>query len=160
MAVNTPQNPNQFNQAPVLGMTDLRFNGNTLAVQFDPAGAGTLVSGQACKWSTVASGVPMVVPSTAASDIVAGFVNFNIKDISYVPGNHLEISQSGNVQYLLAGAAIDRGEELTQDPSTVGEVIPVTGASGFPIVGYALDSVADTDLVRVWLYAPVARLDS
>ena len=75
-------------------MVDQRFNYNTLTVQFDPAGTGTLVAGQAVKWSTTAGGVPMVVPSLAVADVVAGFVNYNMKNPSFVPGDFLEISQS------------------------------------------------------------------
>lgn len=158
-------NPNQFTEAPFLGMTDLKYNYNTKSVRFDPAGSGTLVGGCAVKWSTVASGVPMVLPSTAQADVVAGFVNFNFKDKVYNAGDMLEISQDGNVMFLYATAAINRGTKVVSIPSAVaggcnGGVAATTGSSGFPIVGYALDTAATGTLFRVQLQTPSGRLDS
>lgn len=156
---------NQFTETPILGELDQRFNYNTLNVMFDPAGSGTLSPGQAVKWSTNASGVPMVVPSTATADKVAGFVNYNIKNAVFVPGNLLEISQRGNVIYLTAVAAINRGQEVTSLPSgiaggCIGGVTPVTGSSGLPKVGFALDTVAVGSLVRIEMQCPANTLDS
>jgi len=156
---------NTFGMSPILGQNDLRFNGNTLECQFDPAGSGTLVAGQAVKWSTVSGGVPKVVPSTATSDVCAGFVNYNIKNASYVAGDQLQISMSGNVIYAYAALAVSRGQQLTSLPSgvsggTVGGVIPVTGSSGLPIVGWALDSAVIGSLMRVFVQTPSYRLDS
>lgn len=158
-------NPNQFTELAFLGMVDARFSYNTLPVQFDPAGSGTLVGGCAVKWSTVANGVPMVVPSTAQADVVAGFVNYNIKDVSYSAGELLEISMEGNVMYLYATAAINRGSKLVSIPASVaggcnGGVAATTGSSGFPIVGYAVDTAASGALFRVALQTPSGRLDS
>lgn len=157
--------PNQFAQAPFLGMTDLRLNYNTIAVQFDPSGSGTLVGGQAVKWVTTAHGTPLVAPSLAQADIVAGFVNFNIKDISYAPGEYLEISMAGNVIYLVATAAVNRGSKLCSIPAAVaggcnGGVVSTTGSSGFPIIGYALDTAVSGALFRVMLQTPSGLLDS
>lgn len=149
-------NQNQFAEAAYLGMTDLRFNANTLPVIFDPAGSGTLVGGQAVKWSTTVSGTPMVVPSLLQADVVAGFVNYNMKDLLYNPGDALEISMAQNVMYLRATAAINRGGVVVSMPSavaggTVGGVQPSTGSLGFPVVGYALDTVVSGALVRIML---------
>ncbi len=155
----------QFAEGPFLGQTDLPFNSNTLPVLFDPTGSGTLYAGMAVKWSTVAGGVPMVVPSTAQADVIAGFVNFNIKDISYVAGEMLEISMAQNVMYLYATAAINRGSKLVSLPAAVaggcnGGVAATTGSSGFPIIGYALDTAVSGALMRVFLQTPSGRLDS
>lgn len=156
---------NVFTQSPILGMTDLKLNFNTLSVQFDPAGSGTLVAGMAVKWSTVSGGAPKVVPSTAQADVVCGFVNYDIKSASYVAGDRLEISQVGNVMYLYAALAINRGTELCSIPAAIaggcnGGVVPVTGSSGFPIVGFALDTGVIGSLIRVELRTPSGKLDS
>lgn len=149
---------NQFQETAFLGMTDLRFNGNTMSVQFDPAGSGTLVGGQAVKWSTVAGGVPKVVPSLLAADVVAGFVNYDIKSASYAAGDRLEISLAGNVMFLYAALAINRGAFVTSLPAAVaggcnGGVIPVAG-SNVPIAGYALDTAAIGALCRIFIQTP------
>lgn len=154
--------PNQFTGSPTLGQLDLPYNVNTLPVQFDPAGSGTLVAGQAVKWSTNSSGgPPMVVPSLAASDVVAGFVNYNIKNAQFNPGDPMEISMSGNVMYLYAALALTRGQFLTSLPAAVaggcnGGVVPVTGSSGNPIIGWALNTVNIGALTRVMLTTPAA----
>lgn len=144
---------NQFTGAPFLGMTDLYLNFNTIGVQFDPAGSGTLVGGQAVKWSTAAGKVPLVVPCTATSDKGCGFVNYSIKDQSFLPGAFLSISLAGNVIYLYAALAVNRGNLLTGLPAAVaggcnGGVIPAVGGS-LPIVGQALDTAAIGSLFRV-----------
>lgn len=149
-------NPNQFAQSPYLGQTDLYLNFNTIAVMFDPQGTGSLVGGCAVKWSANAGPVPMVVPSTAADDILAGYVNYSIKDQSFAPGSLLSISLAGNVMFLYAALAVVRGDLLTNLPAGVaggcnGGVVPATGSSGFPIAGQALDTVAIGSLFRVML---------
>ena len=148
--------PNQFAETAFLGMTDLRFNSNTIEVMFDPAGSGTIVPGQALKWST-ASGpaAPMVVPSLLAGDVIAGFANYNIKDASWSPGNRLQMSATGNVIYLYAAMAVNRGQQVTSLPAGVyggcnGGVQPVLG-NAQPVVGTAMDTAVIGALVRVQL---------
>ena len=155
------QNQNQFAMSPVLGMTDERFNANTIPVKFDPAGSGTLVAGQAVIFSTNASpgGVPLVVQSTATSDNVAGFVNYSIKDALFNPGDRLDISIRGNVIYLIAGAAMNRGTEVTSLPAGVagggnGVVIAAVGSGGLPKVGWCFDQPSVGALFRVYLTTP------
>lgn len=150
---------NTFGLAPILGMTDLKLNYNTITVQFDPAGSGTLVPGQAVKWSTVAGGPPKVLVSTATADVVAGFVNYNQKNTSYAVGDYLEMSMAGNVMFLYAATAINRGNEVTSLPSGVaggcnGGVIPSVPSGGIPKVGFALDTAAIGQLVRIQLRTP------
>lgn len=157
--------PNQATQSTFIGSLQMPFNANTLSVQFDRTGSGTLQPGQAVKFSTTAAGVvsstPLVVPCTAQADHVAGFVNYNIKNKSFLPGSFLEISMAGNVMYLQACAAITRGQFVTSCPETVangniGGVTPVTGSSGFDILGYSLDTVSAGQLVRIELATPAA----
>lgn len=158
-------NPNQFAPQPFLGMLDLQFNGDTISAQFDPSGSGSLVGGQAVKWSvgsaTIPSIAPLVVPSLLASDAIVGYVNYDIKSASFSPGNRLELSLAGNVMYLYAAQAISRGQFVTSLPAAVaggcnGGVIPVTGSSGLPIVGFSLDTVAIGQLCRIMLKTPAA----
>ncbi len=156
---------NQFSQTPFLGMLDARLNYNSLPVRLDPLAASAVSYGMALKWSTVASGVPMVLPSTAQADVICGFVNFNMKDQSYPAGAALEMSQQGNVMYLYATAAINRGQKVVSIPAAVaggcnGGVAPVTGSSGFPIVGFSLDTVIVGQLVRIELSCPNGGLDA
>lgn len=150
---------NQFTETPFLGMLDLRYNTDTISVQFDPDGSGTIVGGQALKWSTVASGVPLVVPSTATSDVICGFANYDIKTATYNPGDRLEMSMRGNVMFLYAATAINRGVEVTSLPSGVaggcnGGVIPAVGSGGLPKVGFSLDTTAIGQLGRIFLSTP------
>lgn len=150
---------NQFTEAPYLGMTDLKFNGDTIEAQFDSAGTGTLVGGQAVKFSTTVNGVPQVVPCTAAADVCAGFVNYNIKNSLFVPGDNLEISMRGNVMYLYAALAVNRGQEVTSLPAGVaggcnGGVIPSVPSGGIPKVGFALDTAVIGALFRVFVTTP------
>ncbi len=157
---------NQFAQAPWLGQLDMKLSYGSIDAQYDPAATGSALAGQALVWGTGASVVPLVYPSTAQADVVAGFISFNIKDKYYSAGEMLGMSQGGNVIYLLATAAIQRGGKLVSKPAAVaggcnGGVAPVTGSSGFPIIGYALDTaVSSGGLIRVFLQCPSGRLDS
>lgn len=158
-------NPNQAQLAPITGQLQMPYNFNTLSVQFDPSSSGTLVAGQAVVFTTTAAGVisaaPLVAPSTAQGDHVVGFVNYNIKNAVFNPGDYLEISMAGNVMYLQACAAINRGQFVVNCPAAVsngnnGGVTPVTGSSGFDILGYSLDTVAAGQLCRIELATPAA----
>lgn len=144
--------------SPVLGTVDLRFNSNTIEVLFDPAGSGTLVPGQAVKWSTLAGPtIPAIVPSTSAADVIAGFVNYDWRNSVYNPGDTLTISMDGNVMYLVFPAATNRGVFLFSAPANTtlggtGFVRAVTGSS--LICGYALDTVVAGGLGRVYVQTP------
>lgn len=165
--ITTPAlpSPNQFTQSPFLGTVQLPYSYNTLSVQFDPTGSGIAVAGQAMKFSATASGVvsatPLVVPCTAAADHTCGYVNFNIKNASFLPGQRLEVSMDGNVMYLQAATSITRGQSVTNcgpdvSNGNIGGVAAVTGSSTFDIVGYSLDTVAAGSLVRIHLTTPAA----
>jgi hypothetical protein len=103
------------------------------------------------------NGIPLVVPVTAQSDVPCGFVNYNIKTAVFNPGYSVPISMFANVMYLQAVSAVNRGQFLTMAaPAQLGGVTPVTGSSGFYIVGFALDTAAAGTLCRVWLQTPPA----
>lgn len=153
---------NQFAETPFLGQIDLRFNPDTIAAAFDPAGSGSLVGGQAVKFTTNANGIPLVVPCTAAADVAAGFVNYDIKTAVYSPGDKLEISMASNVMFLYAALAINRGQQVTSLPAGVaggcnGGVIPAVGGS-LPLVGWSLDTKAIGQLCRIFITTPAYTL--
>lgn len=157
----SPQ-PNQYAQAPYLGMLDQRYNGNTMSVRFDPSGTGTLIAGQAVVFTTSGSNTtgnsdPTVAPSTAGTDLVVGFVNYNIKNAVFNPGDQLEISMFGNVMYLTALSAIDRGAQVNSLPGTVagGATGGVrAGVSGSPWCGFSLDQANAGTLCRIFIQTP------
>ncbi len=148
-----PLNQNQFAQIPVQGMLDLRMNPNTMSAQVDSSESGTLVPGQAVKMVDSAGGVPKVVACAADEDDVFGFINYDLKDASFVAGDRLELSVlSGNVMFMTASAAIARNAEVMIVVSG-SKVATVTSTNR--IVGRALDKAsADGDLIRVAIMLP------
>lgn len=157
---------NALQPTAYLGMLDLKLNFNTIPAQFDPAGSGSIVPGQCVKFSTAAGpGAPKVVQTTAATDAPAGFVNYNIKQASFAVGEAMEISVDGNVMFLWAAAAINRGQFVTSLPSGVGGgciggVVPATGSSNGYIVGKSLDTAAIGTLCRIYLQPLAGKLDA
>lgn len=147
--------PNQFNQTPIVGMIDLRFDYDTVSAQIDVSQATALYAGAAVKIVDSADGAPKVVGVSANSDEVFGFINFDIKTIQYVAGSLCEISQAGNVMYLYATGAIARGSRVQLDISTMGGVAALVGSSGADVVGWAFDKAAAAGaLIRVHLSVP------
>lgn len=147
-----PQSQNQFAQTPLLGMLDQAYNFNTQPVMIDASSSDTFQPGMAVKMYNGTSKIPTVVACTANSDVVLGFINFNIKDKTYVAGQMLEISKAGNVIYLYATGTIARGAQVTLDLSSPGGV--QSKNSGDQIVGYALDQGTYGALIRIQLTTP------
>ena len=145
---------NSFEQSPYVGMLDLNYNYNTIAAQIDNGYAGTgLYAGQAVKFTNDAGGVPKVEACAADTDVVAGFINYNIKSKAFIAYDTCEISQAGNVMYLMSTAAIARGGRVMIDTATVGGVTPAT--TGKPVCGFALDvASAGGQLIRIELMTP------
>lgn len=147
---------NAFAQSPYLATLDQSFNYNTRSVQIDNSATGIIYAG--CAVKIIASsqgpgGVPKVVPCTADTDEVYGFIIFNFKDVAYVPGSFCEISQNGNVQYLYATGAISPGQLVTVDLHTNGGVAASTAPNN--IVGNAMDqATAAGQLIRVNVTCP------
>lgn len=147
-----PISQNQFNQIPIKGELDQKFNPNTVPARVDSTTAGGLIPGQAVK--RVASGIgggtlPLVVECAADSDEVFGFINYNLKDTTYGSGDVVGISlvNGGNVMYMEASAAI-----------AVNAVVAIvitgtkvkTSTGGSRDVGRAYDqATAAGDLIRV-----------
>lgn len=147
------QTMNQFNQAPVQGMLDLRFNPNTISCAIDVSSAGSLVPGTAVKVVDNAGGVPKVVECAADTDDVFGFINYNIKNAKFNAYDAVEISAfRDNVMYMTAGAAIARNAKVE---IVVASVKVITATSGKTIVGRAYDkAAADGDIIRVVIDLP------
>jgi hypothetical protein len=156
---NATQSQNAFAQSNQVGALDLRFNGNTVAVQIDATETAELVPGQAVKMYDSTGGVPKVVACSADDDEVLGFINYNQKDVSYGAGDACEISMKGNVMWLYATAAIARGAQVVVDLTTKGGVAPLS-AGGSRIVGWAIDKAAIGTLIRVMIETPSFTLDS
>lgn len=149
------QDQNAFAQSALLGMIDLRFDYDTVAVQIDSSQATALAAGAAVKIVDSADGVPKVVGCAANSDEVFGFINYDIKSQSFAAGAMAEISQGGNVMYLYATAAIARGARVILQLSTNGGVGPLVGSGGADIVGFAFDKASAAGaLIRVKLSVP------
>ncbi len=147
--------PNQFAQSETVGTIDLRFPYNSVSVLIDVSQATPLYAGSAVKFVDSAGGVPKVVGCTAASDDCYGFINFDIKNVSFNAGDAAEISMSGNVMYLYSVAAIARGAQVQLDVVSPGSVKTKTGSSGADIVGWAYDKASGAgELIRVFLRTP------
>lgn len=144
---------NQFNQSPVQGQMDLRFNSETISCEVDVSSAGSLPAGQAVKMVDSAGGVPKVVECSADSDDVFGFINYNIKNRLFNVGDAVEVSAfRGNVMYMTASAAIARNAKVM---IVVASDKVATRSGGGVCVGRALDKAsADGDLIRVIIDLP------
>lgn len=146
---------NQFAQSPFLGMIDMRFPYNTVSVQIDSSQDDDLYAGAAVKIVDSAGGVPKVVACSAESDECFGFINFDIKTVTFEAGDMAEISQKGNYMFLYATEAIARGVQVVLDLATNGGIQAAAGETGSTIVGYAYDKAsAAGDLIRVVLAVP------
>jgi hypothetical protein len=148
------QSPNQFTEAPVVGMLDqLVGPTNVIAVEIDQSESGTLVQGQSVKMYDSAGGVPKVVACDADDDEVLGFIRYNIKNKTFVAGSACEIALKGSVMYLYAAGAVARGEQVTVVTASPGTVQAANATD--TIVGWAFDKAAAYgDLIRIYLETP------
>lgn len=150
-------NQNQFAQTPVAGMLDLMYNPATISAIVNSASAfsGGLVPSQAVKLADAAGAIPQVIECALDSDDVFGFVNYNIKNASFDPGQALEISAfRDNVMFMTASAAITPNAKVA---IVVASNKIVTATTGMRIIGRALDkATADGDIIRVMIDLPGA----
>lgn len=148
---------NQFAQSPYLGQIDLMLDYNTVSGQIDISQATPLYAGAAVKLvpSTQPNSIPKLVGCTADTDEVYGFINFDIKTVSYVAGSLCEVSRNGNVMYLYATGAVIQGRQVTLDLTSPGSVGQAVSSSGANIVGWAQDGAAAAGaLIRINLTCP------
>ncbi len=144
---------NQFDQVPLVGTLDLRYNFNTKSAEIHSSQATPLYNGMAVKIVDEAGGVPKVVGCSANTDEVFGFINYDNKSRSFNAGDRVEISQAGNVMFLVATVSGARGVQAQLDLSTGGGVAP-NAADGADIVGYFYDKPVAGQLCRVELSVP------
>lgn len=147
---------NAFAMSPIVGMVDMPYNYNTKSALIDvSAGSAVYYPGQAMKIvASTAGGPPRLIACSADSDEVFGFINYNIKNQSFVVGQACEVSQAGNVIWLYASEAITQGARVCLDSSQVGAV-QAAGHTGKNVVGWALDGAAAMGaLIRVQLLCP------
>ena len=145
---------NQFSQAPLKGLMDLRFNPSIMSCQVDESESGELVPGQAVTMVDSADGVPKVIAAADDEADIFGFVVYDVKSDVYEAGDRLEIAYgSGSVMYMLSDAAIARYAELQ---IVVSGVEVATAAVGeHAIIGRALDKAGGAgELIRVLIDLP------
>lgn len=147
---------NAFAQGPILGQVDLPYSVGTVSAQIDSSQSGNLYPGQAVKIVDSIGGVPKVVAVTADTDEVFGFINYNFKNPYFSAGMPVEISQAGNMMYLLSTGVVARGVRVCSKNSvSIGGVGALSGSGGENIVGYAFDAAsAAGQLMRVRISSP------
>ena len=142
------QSPNQFIQTPEKGYLDLQTGLNNVITCVHKAGETTpLVAGTAVKIVDSYTAIPAVEACDADTEIPFGFVVNNIKDTDFPAEARLEVARAGTVMFMVAGAAIARGANVSFQVAT-GKVI--TQATTDTITGQALDKAAgDNSIIRV-----------
>lgn len=152
------QSPNQFDQSTIVGVLDLKVGPtNVLAVEIDDSVTTPIFAGTPVKIASGNTGgaLPKVVPCTANSDVVFGFIAYDIKSQAYGPGDRAELAQKGSCMFLYATGAINRGAQVTLVTAGGGVNGVQAANSGDEIVGYAYDSAAAYgDLIRVMISSP------
>jgi hypothetical protein len=151
------QNQNQFAMQQQPGLVDMRVGPtNIISAQVAASVANNTVpynvvnQGQGVKIvANTTGGIPQIQPIQAKSDIVFGFVVYNVKDTQYVAGQNLEIARGATTIWLYATGAITQAAQVCLDPTFVGGV-QATGNSA-TIVGQAIDGAAAAGLIRVEL---------
>lgn len=155
------QNPNQFAQAPFLGMIAELTESINFPAQIGPAQSGSLLAGCFVKMVDSAGGVPKVVAASADSDDVWGAIIYNIKNASYAAGAVCQVAMEGSFMWLTATAAIARGAQVALDYATSGGVKPISGSGGERIVGRAFDKATVAgQLIRVLIKTPSSSVDA
>lgn len=146
-------NINQFSQSVVKGMLALGAP-KTQVISCKVNTGSTLVPGQPVKLVDQAGKEPVVAALAADTDVVFGFVAYNIKDQSFLAGHQVEIVRgwAAETMWMEASEAIAPGDNLMVVLTGVKVAV---ATSGKPISGVALDKAAlDGDLIRVDIVAP------
>jgi len=147
---------NDFTISAVQGQMDLQVPGTVIEVQVD-AGVGTpLIPGEAVKQSTVTGlGLPKVVPVTANTDKILGFVPYNPVFGSFAAGKVTELAMDNSVMHMTAGAAINPGASVEYDFATK-RVITAAGTN--TKIGHVVGQKGATaagDIIRVRIISPI-----
>lgn len=151
----TTLSQNNFAQVAVVGQVDMPFNFNTFSAQVDvSASTAVYTQGTAVKIvANTAGGVPRVIACNGITDNCFGFINYNIKNISYGVGQMMEVSTAGNVMWLYSTEAITQGAQVCLDVTSPGSVSATGHTANY--VGIALDGASGYgQLIRVRLVTP------
>lgn len=155
VALQSSLSQNQFAQAPVVGLVDMKVGPtNVIAAQVAPS-AGTILPGQFVKIvARNGGGIPQVAPISAKSDAVIGVAIFNIKDLQYSAGQNLEIAMFGSVVWLYATGSITQFAECCVDPTYIGGVQATGNTATW--IGWAMDGISGAGAIRVMLLPNVS----
>lgn len=146
-------NMNQFNKSALPGQIDLKSGGldTTFTVKFNPESAGTLVPGQGVKLvdlgATDYNGVPIVDVLAADTDVPFGARVYDHKKGEADPGDIVQVTYKGCVQFMEAAGALNRGGGVALAVATPGQVQAVGVNAQY---GITLDKAsAAGDIIRV-----------
>ncbi len=132
-------NLNQFSKGSVIpGQLDLvtgagenaftfRINSESSATDIAAGTPVKLVDGGASD----SGGVPVVDVVEDASEVSFGAIIYSIKNGKYQPGDIVQVSSRGSVQFFTATAPINRGEVVSIDATNTGQVKAKGGDARF-----------------------------
>lgn len=146
-------NQNQFGQTPIIGQVSQLHNPNIFPAQILPASPATVITaGTAVKLVTGAGAQVQVEICTSVTDgPVFGYIAFNMRKNTYVPGDTVEIAAVNSVMLMKSSAAIARGANVSATPPVAGSdpLVTTSVATNF-VSGQALDrATAANQLIRV-----------
>ncbi len=147
-------NMNQFGQQVIVSQLDLQVGGlgPAFTLRIDPDSAGSdITAGEGLKivdgGANDPNGVPLCDILGADTEQAFGVRIYDAKQGLVQPGDIVQVSYDGNVQWMEAGAALVRGAEVQLVLASPGKVAAKAAGALF---GTLLDkSSADGDLVRV-----------
>ena len=140
------QTSNQFELTVEKGQLILDSNINVLNAQVSTNEAATLVPAQAVKLENAAGEQIPVIKVAAITDVIFGFIPYNVRTDEYVALDQIKIAGNGEIMEMEAGAAIARGAEL--ELVLTGNKV-VTQATG-TVVGVAIGKAAASgDIIKV-----------
>ena len=155
---------NTFAPLPFLGMIDQAVSPNTLTCLLDPGVVGPVYAGCAVKRANPTvpnppgyNGPINVIPCTADTDDVFGFIQYSMRDVFFSGGMPVEVASKLDVIYLYATASGNVTDACVLDLTTNGGVTPV-GTSGQRVVGRWLDQPFIGQLTRVSLDVPTTQV--
>ena len=147
-------NMNQFGQQVIVSQLDLQVGGlgPAFTLRIDPDSSGSdMEAGEGFKivdgGANDPNGVPLCDILAADTEQAFGVRIYDAKQGVVQPGDIIQVSYNGNVQWMVAGAALVRGAAVQLVLATPGNVVAKAAGALF---GILLDkSSASGDLVRV-----------
>ena len=151
-------NTNQFNQQRVAGELDLTTNPNpsVMTGRYNPEAEADLSGfGVGVQLTDLGAddteGAPIFDTRSEDNDTIFGVRIFTTKQGDVEAGVPIEVAFMGAVVWMEAGAALDRGVEVSLDVSEPGQVQEIGDFARF---GLTLDKASEAgDLIRVLITA-------